>query len=126
MLYKYNTTLFYTKLSTNPVDFDEVTGSPIFTEDLIALKLSMELDQSAQLTPQIGVDLQSLPVYGRFKEGSSLDDIKPNYKYKVEYEFKPSLVLIGELIIDMDICSRLGLEKYLGVPFTGTLTIFQH
>ncbi len=122
----YNTTLFY-QFSATPAapTFDPVTGSPIFSDPVQQMELSMEIVSDANINVFSGADTQVVEVYGRFRNATDAAVVRPNHKYRVEYDWKPPVRLEGELVLKMDASSRLGLEKYLGVPFEGFLTLYR-
>ena len=89
-----NARIFYDVHGSTPTGFDPVTDEPIFTNTELFVECSLEPDETE---PRFwmnygGVDEIELRLSGRAINPSILPvEIKPNAKYKIEYEFSTNV-----------------------------------
>lgn len=121
-MYKINATIKTKKLGSTPTGYDEVTGEAIFTEAMIAVKCSLEQEDSkADISSLPGVDSTSLYLTGRCVSPKSLPkEFTPGEFLEIEYD-APQGKQVGRFYLLPTIRSRLGLETVFGDAIEGWL-----
>ncbi len=120
-----NARLYYKVCDDTNFSLDEVTGRPIFTETEEVIELSLETSETGPSFKKAsgGVDEIEVRVEGRCVNPKILpSEVKPNARYRIEYEFSVGQWRNGQLHILPEMVSRFTrLRERFGDKISGEL-----